>query len=801
MINFPDDTIPFKEKGEGYLKQWAEAIFQYSSVYPRAYMRRSIVIQAKNNADRDSAREEWSTGWIGVNRLFAQGNQPTRNYMTKFAATKGDEGDDLSFMNIDWSIEAFAPKIVNLTASRVLDRDWFIECNPLDPDVVESGRMAYYTDRARVKNKDAIMMLRGAMGMSPELGAKGDDVDDIDNVLENGGYKPALAEAAEQEIALMLQLSDWTELLKNSLYKDLLPANALVFQCRTGADGFPRVERVPAEEVVSPWTEFDDYRDAQWFGRIRPVTFLEFCKAAAGKGGDHARLKKLFDDACTKMQGDNSRAILVEVYILDKKPLKAKVRKTPRGEEAQVVGSDYKPDLKEGSSTSAYEKNVDIVWEVMWLAQSEELVYGQECTDTPRQPNSLAKTWLPIYKVCPNIQGFDFKSFIDIIKPRLDTLQNLVLQKRNLISHIGPDAIAVYDYAINNILDGHGGTYDQHTAILQYRQGGVLVLGGIDPETNKPYYNNMMVQSLPKNEVQKISDVLMVIAQEYNGLLDMVGITPAMAATATDPDTLNGALQVQAAGTETALRWITRAVDRITELVAKDLFLRLQGSVVKGKLPPAMIEALGMERGNIIKHSADIDLASFGIMVNPGMTVEQKAEMNNMIQTQLNVRTQHRSGGITAEDAAKLRTIKNFKTFARVLGKSIRRREELDRKAAQEMQQAEIAKIQEANKGRQMEIEAQNQSKLSLMEATNGMKQQFEELKQQLSLMSDMKRTEQLKDLELRNKTVEISQQGSLEERLARLESLLARQEIAVEGEEQRKTDAAAPKPLNQSAK
>lgn len=784
-FNFPDDTIPFEKKGKKYMLEWCQAVFSYSTMYPQSFMNRNILVTGADG----SRSVQWTQGWIGVNRRYARGDQSPELYKPRYAASKGEEGEDQSFMNIDWRIEPFATKIINIIVERILKRWTYIDCTPLDPEAVDEEREAFFMDLAKVKNKGQLAMVRGMMGLPESDGMDAQTPDEVEMERDAGKYKSKLAEAAEQVIMLMMNLSGWPELLKNGLYKNLIPANKLAYQVRTGANGWPKVEFVPIEEMVSPWTQHDDYSDAQWQGRVHLVNWNTFRKIAAPSGKSEEELRLIFNKDTQFMSGSVKLCRVVEVFLKDCMPIKAKMRKTPRGDEAELLapGKEYKPES--GSTGRAYSKDVEIVMHSMWVPSCDEVLFGGPMEDMPRQRNKLTETMLPLKVVCPNIDGFEFKSVIDVMIPRLDTLQNLVLNKRNLIANIGPDGIDVFDYAVNNILDGKGGQYDTFTFMKQGRQTGFYIRGGLDPETGKPYYNQQPIGVIPNKEATKVMEILQLIEAEYNGVLELVGLTAATSATTTDPKTLNGALQVQAAGTESALRFLSIAVDRMAEMVAYDMFLRFQASSRQGKVDKSTTEALGRKYGNVIKHTADLDLNSFGIEVKQGLSADELFDIKDKANTLLNVNMTNPAAGITAADYQRIINTPNPSTAWRILDQSIRRREREARQAQAEVQKREVEKIQEANKGAQEKQAQLHQQKMELVALNNEAKTSLETVKNELKAESKLSEISLNMDLQLRNQEIILQQQAALDQRLAAIEAREDKDMIRIEGDEARKTE------------
>jgi len=785
-FNFPDDTIPFEKKGDQYMLEWCQAVFSYSLMYPMSFMNRSMIMF---NNDTKTRYTEWGQGWITTNRRYARGDQNIDNYKPRFAASKGEEGEDQSFMNIDWKIEPFATKIINIIVERILKRWTYIECTPLDPEAVDEERNAFFMDLAKVKNRAQLAMVRGMMGLQQDDNMQVETPEEVEMEQEAGSYKSKLAEAAEQAIMLMLKLSNWPELLKNGLYKNLIPTNKLAYQVRTGQNGWPLVEFVPIEEVVSPWTQHDDYSDAQWQGRVHMVNWNTFRKIASKSGKTEAELREIFNTDTMSQAGAVKLCRVVEVFVKDCMPIKAKMRMTPGGKEAELLenGKEYKPEP--GSTGRAYAKDVEVVMTAMWVPTSDKILFGGPMEDMPRQRNSLSETSLPLKVVCPNIDGFEFKSVIDIMIPRLDTLQNLVLQKRNIIAHMGPDAIDVFDYAVNNILDGKGGAYDTFTFIKQGRQAGIYVRGGLDPETGKPFYNQQPIGIIPNKEATKLIEILNIIAVEYNGIMELVGLNAATAAVTTDPKTLNGALQIQAAGTESALRFLSIAVDRMSEMVAYDLFLRFQASTRQGRIDKSTIEALGRRYGNVIKHTADLDLSSFGIEMKQGLAAEELFDIKEKANILLNLNMNNPAAGITPADYQRIVRTPNPKTAWRILDQSAKKLRRASMQQAAEAQERELKKIQEANKGSQEANAQKHEQKKEIILLTNQAKSQQSQMEAGQKAELELGKINVTMDLQLRNQQLILQQNAEIERRLTALESQDNMQLARVEGDEARKTE------------
>jgi hypothetical protein len=263
----------------------------------------------------------------------------------------------------------------------------------------------------------------------------------------------------------------------------------------------------------------------------------------------------------------------------------------------------------------------------------------------------------------------------------------------------------------------------------------------------------------------------------------------------TNPDTANGALQVQEVGTETALRFLRRTYDKAAELVAEQLFLRFQQSVRDGRLDKEEINLIGEKARSVVKYTSDMDLKSFGFIMKPVPDSIRKANLMQAAQVQLQIRQTTGVGGIELADYWMLDMIKSPMRAWRYLMERMRTRKQADEAQKAAAKEFELTQIQEANAGKQ-QIEAQLfEQKMGLLAATSEAKLAEGMAKIQAQTQLELAKIVEQMNANMQLKMFEYDQSVRNDKELASHEGLIDERLIRVEGNETRLTQREAPKP------
>ena len=237
----------------------------------------------------------------------------------------------------------------------------------------------------------------------------------------------------------------------------------------------------------------------------------------------------------------------------------------------------------------------------------------------------------------------------------------------------------------------------------------------------------------------------------YNYYLQMIrdvtGLNEARDGSTPDERALVGVQKIAAANSNTATRHILNSGLFLTTQVAEQLSLRISDIIEYSPTKEAFIQSIGVHNVATLEEMSSLHLYDFGIFIDLMPDEEEKAMLENNIQTALS------AGLVDLEDAIDLRDIKNIKLANQLL--KLRRKKKGQRD--QQMQQQNIQAQAQANTQSQQavaQLEIQKQQALKQAEA------QLEQVKSQLNaqkMQAEMEMKERLMaqefqyNLQLRN--------------------------------------------------
>jgi hypothetical protein len=257
---------------------------------------------------------------------------------------------------------------------------------------------------------------------------------------------------------------------------------------------------------------------------------------------------------------------------------------------------------------------------------------------------------------------------------------------------------------------------------------------------------------------------------------DVTGLNEARDGSTPDSRALVGVQKMAAANSNTATRHILNAGLFITAELAECLSLRISDILEFSPTADAFIQKIGGHNVATLQEMSELHLYDFGIFIELAPDEEEKAMLENNIQTALS------AGLIDLDDAIDLRDIKNIKLANQLL--KIRRKRKLERD--QLMQQQNIQAQAEANAqtqqvAAQMEVQKQN--------AITSQKMQLEQTKAEL----DLQKLQQEKMAKMELMKLEFEMNMQLKD--AEVETYKARESF----KEDRKDDSTPPKNFESS--
>jgi hypothetical protein len=293
------------------------------------------------------------------------------------------------------------------------------------------------------------------------------------------------------------------------------------------------------------------------------------------------------------------------------------------------------------------------------------------------------------------------------------------LKLQQVLQRMIPDGVYLDADGLNEVDLGNGTNYNPQEALNMFFQTGSVIGRSFTQE------GDMNPGKVPIQEIQTGSggQKLQTLISTYNYYLQMIrdvtGLNEARDASTPDSRALVGVQKLAAANSNTATRHILDAGLYLTRETAECLSLRISDILEYHPAKEAFIQKIGGFNVATLNEMKDLHLHDFGIYLELTPDDEEKAMLENNIQTAL-------SGGlIDLSDAIDIREVQNIKLANQLLKVRQKKRQE----RLQEEQQANIQAQANANaQAQQVAAQAEVQKDQALFQT----KSQLEQLKSQL---------------------------------------------------------------------
>ena len=231
---------------------------------------------------------------------------------------------------------------------------------------------------------------------------------------------------------------------------------------------------------------------------------------------------------------------------------------------------------------------------------------------------------------------------------------------------------------------------------------------------------------------------LQALISTYNYYLQMIrdvtGLNEARDGSMPDSKSLVGIQKIAAANSNTATRHILDGGLYLTASLAECLSLRISDIIEYSPTKQAFIQKIGAANVGTLQEMENMHLYDFGIFIELTPDEEEKALLENNIQTALS------AGLIDLDDAIDIREIRSIKLANQLL--KLRRKKKLERD--QMMQQQNIQAQAQANAQAQ---QVAAQAEVQKNQALTAQKADLEQLKSQMDLQKLKAEVEAKKEL------------------------------------------------------
>lgn len=693
-------------------------------------------------------------------RLYSRGEQPIQKYKEELAID-----GDLSYMNLDWTPVPIIPKFVDIVVNGMSDR--LFKVKAYSQDAMSQAKRSKYQDmiEGQMVAKDLLLNIKEQTGVDPFV-MQPDELPSNDEELSlymNLNYKPAIEIAEEEAINTILEENHYDYVRKQCEY-DLMTLGIAVEKHEFLPGAGVQISYVDPANIVYSYTEDPYFRDCFYWGEIKtlPITELYKIDQSLTKEDlekiskysqswyDYYNVAQFYEnnifyrDTCTLLYFNykTTKKIVYKKKILD------------NGNTRMIEKDDkFNPpvEMMEEGRFEKVEKTIDVWYEGV-MVMGTNILLKWKMSENMVRPKSATQHALPNYvAVAPRMYKGVIESLVRRMIPFADLIQLTHLKLQQVISRVVPDGVFIDADGLNEVDLGTGAAYNPEDALRLYFQTGSVIGRSY---TQDGEFNNARVPIQELNSNSGLSKTQMLITN-YNHYLDMIrsvtGLNEARDGSDPDPRALIGVQKLAALNSNTATRHILDGSLYMFKSMAEALTYRIADILEYADFRDDFANKIGKYNVSILEEIKDLYVYDFGIFIDISPDEEQKAQLEQNIQTALS------KGDINLEDAIDIREIKNIKLANQLLKVKRVKKQEQEQKNAMQMQaiqaQQNLQAQQMAAQTAMAKIQAESQAKMQLKQAEVAF--EIEKMKNEAVLKQQLMETEFNMQMQLKGMEVE----------------------------------------------
>jgi len=667
-------------------------------------------------------------------RLYARGEQSIQKYKDELSIN-----GDLSYLNLDWKPVPIIPKFVDIVVNGISERTYDIKAYSQDPYGIAKRTKYMESVLADMRTKEMNDFSKKNFGITlsqndPEK--LPESVEELDLHMQLT-YKQSIELAEEQALNVLLNQNRY-ELTKKRFYADLtILGIGAVKNTFSNSEGV-KIEYVDPANIVYSYTESPYFEDIYYVGEVKQIPINELKKQFPEL--EESDLKEIVSQGYQKSgysgQKNSTDNNQIDVLYFNYKTYMNevyKVKETATGASKAIIKDDnFDPPVDENFERVA--RSVEVLYEGALILGTNKLLKWEMAKNMMRPKSDQSKVKMNYSITAPRMYNGKIGSLVKRITGFADMIQLTHLKLQQVMSRMTPDGIYLDADGLAEIDLGNGTNYNPQEALNMFFQTGSIIGRSMtsDGDGNP---GKMPVQEIQSGSGgQKMQSLI----QTYNYYLQMIrdvtGLNESRDGSTPDAKALVGVQKLAAANSNTATRHILQGGLFLTSETCELLSLRISDILEYSPTKEAFIQQIGAHNVGTLDDIQHLHIHDFGIFIELTPDEEEKAILENNIQTALS------AGLIDLDDAIDLRDVRNIKLANQLL--KIRRKKKQDRD--QKMQQQNIQAQSQAN------IQAQQaaaQAEVQKAQALQQTEAQMEQLKNELALAKLQQEAQLKKDL------------------------------------------------------
>ena len=675
-------------------------------------------------SDSGTARYKSNQNTFHSLRLYARGEQPIQKYKDELSIN-----GDLSYLNLDWKPVPIISKFVDILVNGIAERAFDIKAYSQDPYGV-SKRTAYMESIIRdMQTKELNEYAQAEFGINlfenqPELLPDSQEELEIHMQLS---YKQAVEVAEEQAIQTLLDGNNY-DLTKKRIIYDLSVIGIGAVKNRFSKSEGVVVDYVDPANLVYSYTESPYFDDIYYCGEVKSIPLNELkkqfpnltqedmesiSKQGFQNNGFYDRSIRNYDQSdsnTVQVLYFNFKTYMNEVY---------KVKETATGATKILVRDDqFDPPVEMlEEQFGKMSRSLEVLYEGVLVLGTDYLLKWEMAKNMMRPKSDHTKVLMNYSIVAPRMYKGKIESIVSRITGFADMIQLTHLKLQQVMARLIPDGVYLDADGLAEIDLGNGTNYNPQEALNMFFQTGSVIGRSMTQE------GDMNPGKVPVQEIasgsggQKLQSLISTYNYYLQMIRDVTGLNEARDGSTPDSRALVGIQKMAAANSNTATRHILDAGLFLTAQLAECLSLRISDILEYSPSADAFVQKIGGHNVATLKEMEDLHLYDFGIFLELAPDDEQRAMLENNIQTALS------AGLIDLADAIDIREIKNIKLANQVLKIRRKKKQEQDQLMQQQNMQAQAeANAQAQQVAAQAEVqknEAITAQKAQLMQMEN----------------------------------------------------------------------------------
>ena len=520
------------------------------------------------------------------------------------------------------------------------------------------------------------------------------------------------------------------DLTKKRTYYDLTTLGIAAVKNNFSESEGVTVEYVDPVNMVYSYTESPYFDDIYYVGEIKWVPLNELKKQFPDLTEDEmANIQStgqqsygVYDQSLGAYdQRDNNtvqilyfnyKTYMNEVY---------KVKETATGATKVIVRDDqFDPPVEDFEAEyGKMSRSLEVLYEGVLVLGTSILLKWEMAENMMRPKSDYSKVKMNYSITAPRMYKGRIESIVSRCTGFADMIQLTHLKMQQVLQRMMPDGVYLDADGLAEIDLGNGTNYNPQEALNMFFQTGSVIGRSFTQE------GDMNPGKVPIQPLQTGAggQKLQTLIQTYNYYLQMIrdvtGLNEARDGSSPDARALVGVQKMAAANSNTATRHILDSGLFLTAETAESLSLRISDIIEYSPAKEAFIQKIGGFNVGILEELGDLHLHDFGISITLMPDEEEKAMLENNIQTALS------AGLIDLSDAIDIREVRNLKLANQLLKLRRKKKQEKDQLMQQQNMQAQAQANMQAQ---QMAAQTEMQKDQALFQT----KAQLEQLKGQI---------------------------------------------------------------------